>query len=258
MNLYVGEVNFVPAKDGEAGSGRILPGGLHGEDFRGGRAAVRHEHRFPEYLGAATFTAPNTKKIWTAGLNAAFNVGPVTLSGFGLYQFGKVEFIAPAPGPSDIDVNGYAADLRVDAKLGPGKFFIEGLYISGGDNTADEYESIVTLSDVNASPGGNSAYSRTDMMILLANGDAINTAQSFIGSSGVAQSAAGPGNTSPGNGGRGMWHIGAGFSMPLGKQLTGKVGAGYLEASELLKTDQGGDTGSGRRARGWAPRSTRT
>ena len=31
-----------------------------------------------------------------------------------------------------------------------------------------------------------------------------------------------------------MWHIGAGYSMPLAKQLTGKVGAGYLAATEKL------------------------
>ncbi len=163
MNLYVGEVNFVPTKDGKLGVAVYYL-----EDFTG-KISMAAELPFgtntisPNIAGAATFTPPNTKKIWTAGLNAAFNVGPVTLSGFGLYQFGKIEFIAPRPRPSDIDVNGYAADLRVDMKLGPGKFFIEGIYISGGDNTADEYKSIVTLSDVNASPGGNSAYSRTDM-----------------------------------------------------------------------------------------------
>jgi hypothetical protein len=237
MNLYVGEVNFVPVKDAKLGVAVYYL-----EDFTGKIPSATElpfgTNTGPSNVGTSALTAQNTKKIWTGGLNGAFNAGPVTLSGFGLYNWGKVEFIAPVA-PSDIDVNGWAADLRLDAKLGPGKFFIEGIYISGGDNTADEYESIVTLSDVNASPGGNSAYSRTDMMILLANGDAINTAQSFIGSSGVAQSGAGPGNTSPGNGGRGMWHVGAGFAMPLGKQLTGKIGAGYLEASELLKTDQG-------------------
>jgi hypothetical protein len=74
------------------------------------------------------------------------------------------------------------------------------------------------------------------MSILLNNPDAINTSSSLIGSAGVPQSAAGPGNTSPGNGGRGMWHIGTGFTMPLGKQLTGKVGLGYMEATEKLNS----------------------
>ena len=127
--------------------------------------------------------------------------------------------------------------------LGPGKGFLEGLYISGGDNPAtDKYKSIVTLSDVNASPGGNSAFGRTDMSILLFNNDTINTSQSMIGSSAVPASN---GFSSPGNQGRGIWHVAAGYTMPLGKQLTGKVGAGYLSATELLKTDQaGGSTGA--------------
>lgn len=241
MALYVAEANFVPTKNVKLGvnfyylqddTGKVsaateLPGGLN---------------TIQTSLVGGAFTALNTKKIYTAGLNGTFNAGPVTLTGFGLYNWGKIEFTGGTP-PPDIDVNGYALDLRAEMKLGPGKGFLEGIYISGGDNNANEYKSIITLSDVNASPGGNSAFSRTDMMILLANGDAINTAQSFIGSSGVAQSAAGPGNTSPGNGGRGMWHIGAGYTMPLAKQLTGKVGAGYLAASESLKgtAAQGGD-----------------
>ena len=236
MNLYVGEVNFAPTKDVKLGVNLYYL-----EDFTG---KVSNAAELPggtntiqTNLTGGAFTALNTKKIYTAGVNATFNAGPATLTGFGLYNFGKIEFTGGAPRPSDIDVNGYALDLRADLKLGPGKGFIEGLYISGGDNTADKYKSIITLSDVNASPGGNSAYSRTDMYILLANGDAINTAQSFIGSSGVAQSPAGPGNTSPGNAGRGMWHIGTGYTMPLGKQLTTKVGLGYLSATELLKSE---------------------
>jgi len=235
MALYVAEANFAPTKGAKLGVNFYF---LQDDT---GRISAAAELPFgtntisPAIAG--TFTAPNKKQIYTAGINGSFNAGPVTLSGFGLYNFGTIEFLSPTT-LSDIDVNGYALDLRADANLGPGKFFIEGIYISGGDNTADEYKSIVTLSDVNASPGGNSAFSRTDMMILLANGDAINTAQSFIGSSGVAQSLAGPGNTSPGNGGRGMWHIGAGYSMPLSKQLTGKVGAGYLQATELLKSEE--------------------
>jgi len=35
----------------------------------------------------------------------------------------------------DVDISGYALDLRADANLGPAKVFLEGLYISGGDGT---------------------------------------------------------------------------------------------------------------------------
>ena len=40
-----------------------------------------------------------------------------------------------------------------------------------------------------------------------------------------------------GNGGRGMTHVAAGFSMKVGDKLTGKVGAGYLAATKKLSTD---------------------
>jgi hypothetical protein len=224
LTLYVAEVNFAPTKDSKMGVNLYI---LQDD--------TQNEVSATNLPFATTAGNINKKLIYNLGVNGTFNAGPATLTGFALYNWGKIDYLAP--GAKDVDVNGYAIDLRADAKLGPGKGFLEGIYISGGDNTADKFKSVVTLSDVNASPGGNSAYSRTDMYILLANGDAINTAQSFIGSSGVAQSAAGPGNTSPSNGGRGMWHIAAGYTMPLGKQLTGKAGLGYLAATELFKSE---------------------
>jgi hypothetical protein len=241
MTLYVAEVNFVPTKDSKMGVNLYL---LQDDTGKIAGNLPYGSGTVPSNIGSSAI--PNSKEVYNLGINGTFNAGPVTLTGFAFYNWGTVDFLAPST-ESDIDINGYALDLRADMKIGPGKGFIEGIYISGGDNNASEYKSIITLSDVNASPGGNSAFSRTDMMILLANGDAINTAQSFIGSSGVAQSQAGPGNTSPGNGGRGMWHIGAGYTMPLAKQLTGKFGIGYLAATELQKTDENGTTASSRK-----------
>ena len=66
--------------------------------------------------------------------------------------------------------------------LGPGKFFIEGIYISGDSNdNTNKYKSIITLNDTAASPGGPSFFARTDMMILLPNADDINTNTALIG-----------------------------------------------------------------------------
>jgi hypothetical protein len=184
-------------------------------------------------------TSTNKKQVYTLGVDGAFNAGPAIISGFALYQFGKVDFIPPSVA-SDVDIAGYAVDLRADMNLGPGKFFIEGIYISGDsdDSATADYKSIITLNDTAASPGGPSFFARTDMMILLPNADDINTNTALIGA------AADPGAslasfdtaclTSLGNCGRGIWHIGTGFTMPLGKQLTAKVGAGYLEATEKL------------------------
>ena len=91
MNLYVAEANFVPTKDMKLGVNFYYL-----EDFTG---KVSNAAELPggtntiqTSLVGAAFTALNTKKIYTAGLNGTFNVGPVTLSGFGLYNWGKIEF----------------------------------------------------------------------------------------------------------------------------------------------------------------------
>jgi hypothetical protein len=228
LTLYIGEVNFAPTKGSKMGVNFYIV-----QDDTQNEASATN-------LPFPTTTNINKKLIYNLGFNGTFNAGPVTLTGFALYNFGEIENLTP--GAKTVDVNGYALDLRAEMKLGPGKGFLEGIYISGGDNTADEFKSVYTLSDTNASPGGNSAFGRTDMLILLFNGDGINTSQALIGASSVATSAAGAASQSPSNNGRGMWHIGAGYTMPLGKQLTTKFGIGYLSATELFKTDKGGTT----------------
>jgi hypothetical protein len=243
LTLYVAEAKFSPIKEFKVGVNFYFLQDDTGKVLSATELpfpnATLSAAAFPGVAGAAT--ALNSKKIYTPGIDVAFNLGPATISAFGLYQFGKVDF-QTAP---DIDVRGFAGDVRADLNLGPGKLFIEGLYVSGGDNNNDKYKSIITLSDVNASPGGNSFFARTDMMILLVNGDDINTSSAMIGAAGVAQSAAGPGNTSPGNGGRGIWHAAAGFSMKLADRLTGKIGAGYLEATKKLNVVDADRKGKG-------------
>ena len=170
----------------------------------------------------------NKKKIYIPGVDFAVNAGPATISGFGMYQFGTVEYTGGAH--SDIDIKGFAADVRADLNAGPGKVFVEALYISGGDNTANEVKSIVTFSDFDASPGGNSAFGRTDMSVLLVYADDINCAQALVG----ARAVPSQGSTSPALGGRGLTHVAAGFSMKMGDKLSGKVGAGYLRANKAL------------------------
>jgi len=234
VTLYTAEVNFAPTKDSKMG----VYLNLLQDDSQKYVSATNLPF-------ATTAFNENKKLIYTAGLNGTFNAGPATITGFALYQWGTIDYLTP-PDDSNVKVNAYALDLRADMKLGPGKFFIEGLYISGSSNdNNDEYKSIITLSDVNASPGGNSAYGRTGMMILLFNGDAINTSQSLVGSSSTAVSSNGfTGSTSPGNNGRGLQHIAAGYTMPLGKQLVGNANIGWMAASSKL--DNGDKTKKGK------------
>ena len=225
LTLYVAAASFSPTKD--------MKLGLNFYVIQDDTGKVSTANELPSDPGAGL----NKKRIYTPGVDVSFGAGPATVSGFALYQFGKIDFQNPAT--PDVDIKGFAADARVDLNAGPGKLFVEGLFISGGDNTSKEYKSIKTLSDMNASPGGNSFFARTDMSILLPNGDDINTSSALVGAAGTATAGgAFVGNTSPGNAGRGIMHVATGFSMKLGDKLTGKVGAGYLAASKkLLVTD---------------------
>ncbi len=218
LTLYVASVGFVPVKDARLGVNFYFL-----QDDTGKVADV---NELPVNPGAAL----NKKRVYIPGVDGAFKVGPVTLSAFFIYETGKIESTT-TPAAPDIDIKGYAGDLRADANFGPGKLFVEGLYVSGGDGTGTDYKSIITLSDVNASPGGNSAFVRTDMSILLGNADDINTNQALVGAAGSASSQ------SPGNGGRGITHVAVGYTMKLADKLTGKVGAGWLQATKKLATD---------------------
>ena len=169
-------------------------------------------------------------KLYMPGINGSFKVGPATLSGFVFYQTGTFE--AVLPGDQDTDVSAYAADLRADMALGPGKFFIEGLYLSGGDLSGSnpKYKAPITFGDFQITgPGGNSSYTRTRMQIMLASWDTINVSQCFIGCSG------GEYGDSLGNGGRGLWHIAAGYSQKFTDKLSGEVNIGYMAATKLIE-----------------------
>jgi hypothetical protein len=228
MTLYVASAKFSPVKEVKIGANFYF---LQDDTAKVGEVTVINP------VGAIT-TDPtaagpfNRKRIYTPGVDFAFNAGPATLSGFALYQFGKYRDYTSPTALKDVNVQGYAGDVRADLNAGPGKLFVEALYISGGDNTADKYKSIVTLSDVNASPGGNSAFGRTDMSILLFNNDDINTSQALVGTA-----SGGPTLTSPSAQGRGIWHVATGYTQKLGDKLTVKAGAGYLSATKLFKTD---------------------
>lgn len=154
-------------------------------------------------------------KAYYLGANATFNAGPAAVTGFLLYNFGKFESDGgTAPG---VDIAGYAASLRADAKLGPGKGFLEGLYVSGDNDPASttKYKSIVTGSDF---ANLTSWYGRPDLWILFPNFDMIQAATALV--------------LNPNNSGRGLMLFAAGYTQKLGDRLTGKVGAGYLEAAQ--------------------------
>ena len=241
FTLYLASAKFAPTKDVKLGlnfyflqddTGKVastLP-------VTGSASVVNYPYALSYDSLWSQISGLNKKRIYIPGIDFAVNAGPATVSGFFIYETGKVDFLSASN--TDINLKGFAFDLRGDMNVGPGKAFIEGLYISGGDNNAKEVKSIATFSDFDASPGGNSAFGRTDMSILLVNADDINCAQSLVG----ARSVPSKGSTSPALGGRGLTHLAAGYTQKLGDKLTAKVGAGYLRANKLMLSE---NTGAG-------------
>jgi len=172
-----------------------------------------------------------TSRVFMPGFNIAYKLGNSTISGFFMYQWGKFE--ATDSANPDIDIRAYMADLRWDAKLGPGNFFVEGLYMSGGDNPTDKYEAPITLATHENSPGGNSSYTRMNMYMMLASPDTINVSQCLVGCSGGAM------GSDPGMGGRGITAVALGYKQKVTEKITGQANAGYLAATQRLSTDYG-------------------
>lgn len=234
IDFYLAEAKFAPAKDvklglnlyflNDMGKGVKGPTSAVGADSLsetiaglGGRGAVG------AYTPAEIAAVSGLRKVrvYMPGVDFAFNAGPAAISGFAFYQFGKAE--SGTAGVASVNVKGYAADVRADANLGPGKGFLELLYVSGDDNKTDkDYKGIVTASNYNLAA---SFYARSDMQIILPNGDDINS------SYGLTYDVA--------NGGAGLFHVAAGYTQKLNDKLTGKVGAGYLAANKKRVRDAG-------------------
>ena len=138
MTLYVAEVKFAPVKAVKLGLNfYYLQDDTQKPTFVAfpGPAAVAScpiERHFT--ARRLTLRAPNKKKVYMPGVNVAFQAGPATISAFGMYQFGKIDYVMNNTTVKDVDIQAYMLDARADLNLGPGKAFIEGLYLSGGDN----------------------------------------------------------------------------------------------------------------------------
>lgn len=201
--FYLAEAKFAPAKDVKLGVNLYFI-----QDDR-----------------LKTAATPSKTRIYMPGFDASLAAGPATVSGWFFYQSGKQDFLTA--GSTDYDIKGFAFELRGDMNVGPGKAFLMGTYVSGGDNTLKEFKSVKAGNDYAAGMG---LYARPDMQILLPNGDDINTSAGLVGA----------GGSGPSNGGRGIMLIAAGYSQKLGDKLTGKVGAGYLKANKLLVDSSAG------------------
>lgn len=226
IDLWLLEGKFNPTKDVKLGVNFYFLNDMSGGNKGGG---------FPPgaLLTAATMppeipSGYRSLRVYIPGVDFAANVGPAALSGFGFYQFGTAKYPA---GTADSKVKGFALDLRADANLGPGKGFLETVYVSGNsfDGAGDkDYKSIVTLNNYNLA---GAFFARTDMFLLFPNLDDIQ----YVDAELAYDSS---------NGGAGLWFIGGGYTQKLMDKLTGKVGLGYLAAAKksarYLGTSGGG------------------
>ncbi len=211
VTLWLAEAKLSPTKDVKAGINFYYL-----QDDTNRDAAVRF-----------------TRQVYMPGVDVTLKAGPASVNAFAFYQFGKyMKRINAAPGQSDVDLRAFAFDARADLAAGPGKGFLEFLYTSGGDDPNDKFKAIVNAN--NEGGGGllQGYFARMDMDIILLSYDMIGTASSLA--------------NDPANGGRGIWAVGAGYSVPVDK-WTFKVGAGYLAATKLLKIDEDSNLANGER-----------
>lgn len=203
VDLYVGEVKFAPAKEVKLGLNFYFLNDMSSNVL--GNASGLTAALPPEVAGYRSL------RIYMPGADVAFQAGPASLSAFAFYQFGTAE-----NGGVDTDLRGWAADVRADLSAGPGKLFLEALYVSGDNNpTDDKFKGIITASNYNLA---GSFFFRPDMQILLPNGDDLNTSQALA--------------YDVSNGGAGVMLAAAGYSQKFTDRVSGKVGAGYLAAAE--------------------------
>ncbi|HMN02443.1 hypothetical protein [Geobacter anodireducens] len=81
----------------------------------------------------------DTNTVHNVGVNAEANLGPVTLDGFFLYQFGSLR------APASRHVSAFAGNVGARGNLGPGTARAEFLYVSGdkgGSSTTNAFQSV--------------------------------------------------------------------------------------------------------------------
>jgi hypothetical protein len=229
--LYEGRVQFAPNKESTLG---ITFDFL--QDDTGAPTGGLPRLQFASGPDNAPINFSNYKgKLYMPGVDGSIKVGPVKISGWLLYQTGTYE--STLPNTNDVDVSGFAANLRGDMTIGPGKAFLEGLYISGDDDVGDDnFDSIITLGDFqqNASPGGYAGYSKPHMVILFSTWNMASISQCIIGCSGAEY------GDSYNNSGRGIWFIGGGYNQKFTDKLWGEFNVGYLQSTELYQFDRDG------------------
>lgn len=220
VDFYMAEVKFSPTKEAKLGINLYLLRDAAGVSATGGAnsnvttafSRIADDYDAGAGLGAFTYAPSN---FYYIGLDGSLMAGPATLSGWFFYNTGKIEKVTNAffgLTGEDVDVKAWAAQLRGDMNLGPGKFFLAGAYVTGTDENDSDYKSPIVGN--NYALAGSYPLYKWDLQILFPNGDDINN------SSALAYDVQ--------NKGRGVMAFAAGYSQKFSDMLSGKIGIGYL------------------------------
>jgi len=208
--LWIGGVSFNPNKDSQLG--------------------VNFYFLQDQGSNKSPIVGLRNAKIYMPGIDGSIKIGPAKISGWVFYQTGTMD---SQTGGNDRDVSGFAANLRGDMNVGPGKAFLEGLYISGDDQANDDtqdFDSIITLGSYPNSPGGFDGYTKPHMVLMFSTWNMATISQCLIGCS------SGAFGQDMNNGGRGLWFVGAGYNQKFADNISGEINVGYSEAVETFTT----------------------
>jgi len=140
VDLYVAEAKFSPTKEAKLGvnfyvlrdaSGQSQPGGAIPGGIGPWNLSKQLSFLAQDYGFTLTSFTYEPSVFYYFGIDGSAKAGPVALSGWAFYNWGKIEkvnatgtlFGAPVVN-EDTDVKAWAAALRGDMDLGPGKFFL--------------------------------------------------------------------------------------------------------------------------------------
>lgn len=151
----------------------------------------------------ATPTPTNDTKVHTVGLNAETAVGPLTLTGFALTQFGDFDATKKA--------KGYAFNVGAKMPLGGGTARTEFLYAGGGKNSL-----YIPASDNGGTEGGG--FYDNEMIILSRDKNATTIDNAIV--------------YDVNNGNQGVIFGSLGYDYPLSAKLSGSVNAGFAAVTE--------------------------
>lgn len=174
-------------------------------------------------------------KLFIPGVDFNGTFGKVKASAFAFYQFGDTT-------ANDVKIakySGYALDARADVAVGPGNLFAEALYISGdkqgsnlNDLQDDKYKGIATVSPF---------FYRTNLQILLTNGDDLTSGSGLIGVTDYANGY----NGQMSNEGYGLFLLAGGYDQKISDKLSVACAAGWMQAAvKPVETRRNKDMGA--------------